>query len=291
MVFQSLTVGRHNPAQDSDPAMQLSCPECQTAFRIDPAALGAEGRSVRCVRCRTTWFARVEDLVPEQAMAEADFAAGWAEAPPPGILPQVVPWNDTVMVDAGTAPPIAPVLPAESAVPPVQAGNGQIAVRAQASPRQHVAPKRKSEGRTRLALVAVILGTIVIVAIGQRDAVVRALPDLAGFYGAIGIPVNLRGLEFSAIRTSFETQDGVPVLIVEGEVVNVTRGSVGVPRLRLAVLGADDKEIYSWTSVLPRDSLGTREVLPFRTRLASPPEDSKRVFVRFLTPADLAGGL
>jgi hypothetical protein len=172
----------------------------------------------------------------------------------------------------------------------VQTGTGQTAVRQAVTPRPYASVKRKSEARTRLALVAVILATIVIAAIGQREAVVRALPDLAGFYEKIGFPVNLRGLEFNSIRTSFATQDGVSVLVVEGEIVNVTRRTVVAPRLRLAVLGSDGREIYSWTSVLPRESLAPRDVLAFRSQLASPPEDSKRVFVRFLTPADLAGG-
>jgi predicted Zn finger-like uncharacterized protein len=270
--------------------MQLSCPECATAFRIDPAALGPQGRPVRCARCRATWFARVEDLVPEPAIADGMVEAGRVEAEAPGIPPQVVPWNDTAIAETEAAPPIAPVLPSESAVPPLPAGTGQTAVRQAVMPRSY-APRRKSETRTRLALVAVILATMVIAAIGQREAVVRALPDLAGFYEKIGFPVNLRGLEFNFIRTALETQEGVPVLVVEGEVVNVTRRTVGVPRLRLAVLGADGKEIYSWTSVLSRESLAPRDVLPFRSQLASPPENSKRVFVRFLTPGDFAGGL
>jgi predicted Zn finger-like uncharacterized protein len=271
--------------------MQLSCPECATAFRIDPVALGTQGRSVRCVRCRTTWFARVEDLVPEAAMAEALVEPGLREVAPPTIPPQVVPWNDTDLVETDAAPSIAPALAAESAAPPILSGTGQTAVRQIVTPRPYVPAKRKSETRIRLALVSVILATIAIAAVGQREAIVRALPELAGFYEKIGFPVNLRGLEFNFIRTSLDTQAGVPVLVVEGEVVNVTRQTVGLPRLRFAVLGADDKEIYAWTSVLSRESLGPRDVLPFRSQLASPPEGSKRVFVRFLTPADLADGL
>ena len=47
--------------------MQILCPNCATAYDVQPAALGASGRSVRCVRCRTTWFA---SLNPEPAMTE-----------------------------------------------------------------------------------------------------------------------------------------------------------------------------------------------------------------------------
>jgi hypothetical protein len=75
--------------------------------------------------------------------------------------------------------------------------------------------------------------------------------------------------------------------VIEGEVVNVTRRPVEVPRLRLAVIGPDARELYSWTALLPRSVLSEGEKLPFRSRLASPPAEGKQVMVRFLTRLDL----
>ncbi len=37
--------------------MQIHCPTCATSYMIEPASLGAAGRTVRCSRCSTTWFA------------------------------------------------------------------------------------------------------------------------------------------------------------------------------------------------------------------------------------------
>jgi predicted Zn finger-like uncharacterized protein len=48
--------------------MQIACPNCATTYDVPEAALGAEGRSVRCARCKNTWLARK----PELAMASAD---------------------------------------------------------------------------------------------------------------------------------------------------------------------------------------------------------------------------
>ena len=36
--------------------MIISCPECRGRFRIDPSALGAGGRTVRCSKCAHTWL-------------------------------------------------------------------------------------------------------------------------------------------------------------------------------------------------------------------------------------------
>src|SRR5579884_2095454 len=37
--------------------MLIVCPGCATSYRIDAEALGPVGRTVRCARCRSTWFA------------------------------------------------------------------------------------------------------------------------------------------------------------------------------------------------------------------------------------------
>lgn len=37
--------------------MLIVCPNCATSYLIDPASVGSAGRSVRCARCKTTWFA------------------------------------------------------------------------------------------------------------------------------------------------------------------------------------------------------------------------------------------
>jgi predicted Zn finger-like uncharacterized protein len=277
--------------QDSDFPMQLACPACDTAFYVDPAALGAEGRTVRCARCRHTWFARAEDLVPEAVLADSA-ADGQPEAeysPPEPVAPliqPVVPWNDMVMVEAGSSPPLVPDVPAATAVPTVLPSSVAEINDVVVSTRRKIG-KNAGSKETRLGLVALLLGFIVVVGYTAREPLVRGIPSLAGFFATIGVPVNLRGIEFRDLRTSHETQDGVSVLIIEGDLENPTRYTRDIPRLRLSVLGAENKELYSWTALLPRETLLARESLTFRSRLASPPEEGERVAVRFLLPSDL----
>ena len=139
---------------------------------------------------------------------------------------------------------------------------------------------RLQSGMLALALLDVIL-------IGWRTDVVRALPQTASFYSLIGLPVNLRGLAFDSVATVTEQHEGVPILVVEGNVINTARRNEDVPRLKFILRNAAQHEIYSWTAVPVRASLSPGEGEGFRTRLASPPADARDVVVRFVNRRDL----
>jgi predicted Zn finger-like uncharacterized protein len=68
--------------------MKITCPTCTTSYDVGASALGPSGRSVRCVRCRTVWFAtpgEEPEAVEEPALeAAADGEAGSAEHPQGG---------------------------------------------------------------------------------------------------------------------------------------------------------------------------------------------------------------
>jgi hypothetical protein len=127
--------------------------------------------------------------------------------------------------------------------------------------------------------------------VAARQQIVRLLPQTASLYARIGLPVNLRGLAFENIKTSREVEDGVPMLIVEGDIVGTTARHTEVPRLRFAVLDGTGKEIYAWTARPARNLLPPGEALPFRSRLASPPGEASGVSVRFFNRRDAQAGL
>jgi predicted Zn finger-like uncharacterized protein len=137
-----------------------------------------------------------------------------------------------------------------------------------------------------LALIAINMGLI-----AWRNDVVRLLPQTASLYAAVGLPVNLRGLVFEDIATRKETKDGVEMLVVEGFIRNETRRVMPVPRLRFAVRNAKGQEIYAWTAMPARNAIPATAMLPFRSRLASPPPETHQVLVRFFNKRDLVTGL
>src|SRR4249919_2395535 len=68
MVSDPLTDGWYVGHPITIDPMLIACPNCSTSYMIDPASLGEAGRTVRCARCKTTWFASK----PEMASAGTD---------------------------------------------------------------------------------------------------------------------------------------------------------------------------------------------------------------------------
>jgi len=138
-------------------------------------------------------------------------------------------------------------------------------------------------------IIAVELAAIFAIVV-WRGEIVRAMPQTASLFRAIGLPVNLRGLELADISVSKDEHDGVTVLIVDGTIENNTRSVIGVPRLRFALRSPAHAELVSWTAPPDKGSLGPGETLAFRSRLASPPHEGEDILVRFLNRQDFMNG-
>ncbi len=157
--------------------------------------------------------------------------------------------------------------------------------------RRPIKPRPRAKPKLRLPLVIALLACVCAALLGWRKDVVRTIPQLASFYASIGLPINLRGLAFTGVTIGRDAHDGVPVLVVEGTIVNTVATPVEVPRLRFALRNAAGTEVYTWTAVPTQTVLEPGERLPFRSRLASPPEDGHDVQVRFFTRRDVVAGL
>lgn len=118
-------------------------------------------------------------------------------------------------------------------------------------------------------------------AMNFREEIVARVPDLAGLYSLAGFKVNLRGLEFSDLRTFREVESGTIVLVIEGTIENPTRKATYVPAVRLALRSEDAQEIYAWIVEPKVRQLEAGATARFRTRLASPPDQAADIHVRF----------
>jgi predicted Zn finger-like uncharacterized protein len=298
--------------------MLIVCPTCATSYMIDPASLGPSGRTVRCVRCKATWFAGGQTAEPKlSAFVDGVIAEAEAKSPP---TPQgaIAPSADNAGGKAPQKPAAAPRMPAATSFPApqpheVQRQNDDFGPPIEDAPslvppieHAHEAPaadqddsetfaarrqrlksrlkeKRRSSRWTALLLVLLAFNVALL---GARHEIVRYLPQTASLFAAIGLPVNLRHLKFDNVRISKESQNGVSMLIVEGSIVSTGNRPVEVPRLRFAARDVNGQEIYTWTMRPSRNMLGPGERMEFRSRLAAPPKQAHDVMVRFFTATD-----
>lgn len=152
------------------------------------------------------------------------------------------------------------------------------------------ARRQQAKRMSRWTAVVLVLFAFNVALIGARSEVVRYLPQTASLFAAIGLPVNLRNLKFDKVRITKEAQDGVNILIVEGNIMNTASKPTEVPRLRFAARNATGQDVYTWTALPRRSILGPGERLEFQSRLAAPPADATDVMVRFFTAQDAASG-
>ena len=315
--------------------MKIVCPSCQTSYEVSAGSLGAEGRQVRCVRCKEVWFAiaaegaaAAEAAGMSAAAASAQYRRGAAASadPDPGaaddwgmgaadpaigddgsVDPNLaaraadrsnVRFEDAPQVEAGAAgfhDPLAahdapPLAPAADAAQAAQVPADDIETFAARRARRERARNQPGSGRPSITTVLVLLFAINAALLGWRTDVVRAMPQTASLFAAIGLPVNLRGLAFSDVTTITEMHDGVTMLLVQGTITNISRQPRDVPRIRLAMKNDKGTEVYTWTSLPERTVLAPGDSQPFQTRLASPPPDGRVVEVRFFTRRDIARG-
>ncbi len=291
--------------------MLIVCPSCATSYVIEPAALGAGGRMVRCARCKATWFAGDEasdgtvgaDVVHAEAEAAPAGAAPvplMAESePPPGAAMTGESSESIESIESVAAPefhepdriddspPLVPAIAHAPLADPAESELDSDDVETFAARRQRLRSRRKLARRTsRWTAVLLLLLAANVAVIGAREEVVRYLPQTASLFSAIGLPVNLRQLKFDHVALSLsDTDDG---LIVHGTIISVAAKPVKVPELRFAARNATGQEIYTWTAAPSRAVLGPGERLAFRSELASPPADAKDVMVRFVMAHDVA---
>jgi len=252
--------------------MLIVCPACASRYELDGAKLGSDGRKVRCATCQTLWH-----VIPEPELSEVPTAAetqallneelAQAAAIEAQVSALTAERGDEAGEDLFDAPP-----------PPRR---GRRAARK---------PSRKAGSRAsrppgKVVAIAAMLSVAGLALFGvllwQRDRAVRASPQLAVVFEALGIPVNARGLQLSAVESGLIDDAGGRFLVVEGDVINITSGSAKVPPIEVAVKDAAGQTLYSWKTEPPRSELEPSELMRFRARLAAPPAAGQSVQVRF----------
>src|SRR5438046_918003 len=151
--------------------MIVTCPNCQTRYLVDDAALGnAAGRRVRCASCGNLWTYSSEAEAIHAAVAELT-AGGTMATTTPGGPPAAEPDRTEPRIDQPIDMRLRP------AGPTVQ-GRPSVAVDLPA------AARRRGIRTAGLTLIVLAVG-LVLVAILARDRIVAIWPATSPVYAAL----------------------------------------------------------------------------------------------------------
>ncbi len=295
----------------------IACPTCGTRYQVPYGALGAAGREVQCAQCGNSWRAKA-DPPPPPAPAPAAVAPAAARPDPDKLFSDA---DESALDDAFETEAASVSPPKPAAAPPQSVATDPNYERTLAEIRAAIAPKakpgnvnaidpaelKKTEtafARRQLGLAARLpiarlrrsarlgaLGALLAVLVfgfSLRAYFVTWFPQLAGLYGAIGLPVNVVGLQFEDAKTLTSLRDGKTVMQVSARIRSIASHTVDVPPVLVTLLDANGASVYAWTVAPQTHSMDPGDLIDFVSEVNAPPDTAATVQLSFTNPG---GGL
>ncbi len=230
----------------------LRCPSCGAAEPVKAGLLESGTHVIRCRRCEETWPVRrgqgraVEVIHPRN---------------------QSVAWSKGYTLEAVRRPLVA-------------YGENHDPWASKIEPAAPAAAGRNTS-RVWNMLTAVLALVFIGGFFGSRHIAVAAAPDLGSLFAAVGLPVNLVGLEIGNV-TSKRRFTGVGVHVAVGGLVrNPSDRIMNVPELEIALLDEAGREIATSRQRTPIEALEPDQSVGFVVQIDNAPRGAAKVAVRF----------
>lgn len=279
--------------------MIIACPQCSTRYVVPDEAVGIDGRTVRCAKCKHSWFQHGPQLAPtpsppsppaEEPAPEAEASATEAGSEvgdrgaglPPH--PSVNHWrtsdreNAETGLDAPPKPePDRPPLADQKVEPAAPDPAPSFPIREdEPSQFDYEPPFRARRNPLKLWTAAAILfatlaiGTILAVNYwGLPEWVPVTRPTFA-----INQP-DLQ-LEFPPDQQERRTlPNGTEYFGASGTVTNIGRETASVPSILIVLRDELDRIVYSWEIVPPKSKLAPGETMTIKEAVTDIPRSAK----------------
>jgi predicted Zn finger-like uncharacterized protein len=280
--------------------MIIACPACSTRYVVPDSAIGAEGRTVRCAKCRHSWFQDAAETLPD-APAAAPLAPAPEPVPPPPAAAPVVPeappeppvrprpepgpapeppqpWPQAEPAMAAAPEPAPPIAEEPPAPPPPVYGDepGARYFDEARSSFEFEPPFRPRRNRLRMWTLATVL--FAAVALGAVALVARyGLPDwmpMARSTFAEAQPDLV--LDFPPNRQDRRTlPNGAEFFGVGGSITNVGSERRSVPAILVVLRDARERIVYSWEVVPPKSTLAPGESITINEAKTDVPKSAR----------------
>jgi predicted Zn finger-like uncharacterized protein len=266
--------------------MIIACPACATRYVVPDSAIGVDGRTVRCAKCRHSWFQSGPEL-PERPQAAAETPAVETPVPPaPAPTGNPAPAEAVARDDIAVPPRAEPAPPigatgtalADEPLPPRvyadHAGTEDFA--AAPSSFAHEPPFRPRRNMVKLyTMAAVVFAVVAFGAIGT--VAVYGLPDWAPLSRqtfAESQPDLV--LEFPPNRQDRRTlPNGAEFFGASGKVSNVGKERRTVPPILIVLRDSRNRIVYSWEVIPPKRQLAPGESVTVNEAVTDIPATAK----------------
>jgi hypothetical protein len=138
-------------------------------------------------------------------------------------------------------------------------------------------------GATGAALAASATGMVAF-----RQDVAEMWPRSASAFAALGLDVNVYGLEFYDLAVERDFDGATPILVVSGEVRNIGRDDKLVPPVRISLRDTRSQEIFELVNMISEEPIAAGAAVPFQIRVENPPSDAVDLEATFANFSDAA---
>ncbi|CAK0748715.1 hypothetical protein WCLP8_1950004 [uncultured Gammaproteobacteria bacterium] len=134
-------------------------------------------------------------------------------------------------------------------------------------------------GRSPKVLSGVGLALVMVMLVVFRGPVVSAWPPSARLFEAIGFPAEPLGfgLRIQNVHAERRMEDGAVVLVIDGQVINISQTEREVPQLRASLLGTDGGMLRNWRVKASQARLAPGAIAVFQVHESSPGAAAKVV--------------
>jgi predicted Zn finger-like uncharacterized protein len=241
--------------------MILTCTSCSTRYYTDDAAIGVSGRTVRCAACGHSWFAE-----PQLTLSDRASEASAQRVKQEPLTRERVERLRRAAEQPGPAPSAAAKFRAQQAER-MRRERGRAAIAAW--------------GATGVAFAASATGMVVF-----RQDVAELWPRSASAFAALGLDVNVYGLEFYDLAVERAFDGPTPILLVSGEVRNIGRDDKMIPPVRISLRDEHSNEIFEIVHAMDGEPVVAGAAAPFQIRLENPPADAVDLEATFASFAE-----